>query len=77
MATKTVQIPADLLAAIEDGVVTQEQLRQLIAIEAEAIGLTFDEAVAGARADTLPHDLCGLDIRRLSLMLVDEADPTR
>ena len=43
MATKTVQMPADLLAAIEgDGVLTTEQFRQLFEIEAESIGLTFD-----------------------------------
>ena len=50
MATKTVQVPPDLLAAIEgDGVLSREQLCQLITIEAEMIGLTFDEAVARAR----------------------------
>jgi hypothetical protein len=67
-------MPADLLAAIEDGEINQAQVRQLIAIEAEAIGLSFDEAIAGVHADTLPQNPIGLDIRLLSMMLVDEAD---
>jgi hypothetical protein len=70
MATKTVQMPPDLLAAIEgDGVLTDEQFRQLIAIEAEMIGLTFDEAVERARADTLPRNPIGYDIRALVRIL--------
>jgi hypothetical protein len=75
MATKTVQMPPDLLAAIEgDGVLTAEQLRQLIAIEAEMIGLTFDEAVNRARADTLPRNALGIDIR--SLVRILDAPPS-
>lgn len=63
-------MPADLLAAIEgDGILSEEQLLQLIEIEAEVIGLTFDEAVAGARADTLPHNPIGLDLRSLVMMM--------
>ncbi len=70
MATKTVQMAANLLAAIEgDGVLSDEQFRQLIAIEAEMIGMTFDEAVEGARADTLPHNPIGLDLRSLVMIL--------
>jgi hypothetical protein len=70
MATKTVQVPPDLLAAIEgDGVLSREQLCQLITIEAEMIGLTFDEAVARARADTLPRNPIGFDIRALVGMI--------
>jgi len=63
MATKTVQMPADLLVAIEsDGELTREQFRQLFEIEAESIGLTFDEAIAAARAGTLPRDPIGDDL---------------
>jgi hypothetical protein len=70
MATKTVQMPPDLLEAIEgDGVLTDDQLRQLVAIEAEMIGLTYDEAVARARADALPRNTLGTDIRALVRML--------
>ena len=70
MATKSTQMPPDLLAAIEgDGVLTDDQLRQLVAIEAEMIGLSHDEAVDRARADTLPRDALGTDIRALVRML--------
>jgi len=63
MATKTVQMPADLLAAIEgDGVLTREQFRQLFEIEAESIGLTFEEAIAAARAGALPRNPIGDDL---------------
>lgn len=63
MATKTTQMPADLLAAIEgDGVLTREQFRQLFEIEAESIGLTFDEAIAAARSGTLPRNPIGFDL---------------
>jgi len=76
MATKTVQMPPDLLAAIEgEGVLTDDQLRQLVAIEAEMIGLTFNEAVAAARADALPKNALGFDIRSLVRML--DAPPSR
>ena len=70
MATKTVQMPPDLLAAIEgDGILTDAQIQQLVAIEAEMIGLTYDEAVAAARADALPKNAIGFDIRSLVRML--------
>ena len=63
MATKTVQMPPDLLAAIEgDGVLTHEQFRQFFEIEAESIGLTFDEAIAAARAGALPRNPIGDDL---------------
>ena len=70
MATKTVQMPADLLAAIKgDGVLSDEQLRQLIEIEAESIGLTFDEAVVAAGTNLLPKTPIGFDIQALVRML--------
>ena len=63
MATKTVQMPPDLLEAIEsDGELTREQFRQLFEIEAESIGLTFDEAIEAARAGTLPRHPIGDDL---------------
>lgn len=71
MATATLQIPEDIIQAFEEGEITQSQLRRLFTIEAAAIGLTFDEAVEGARNDTLPHDWIGLDLRLLVAMLTD------
>lgn len=70
MATKTVQMPPDLLAAIEgDGELSREQFRQLFEIEAESIGLTFDEAIAAARAGTLPKNPIGDDLDFIASML--------
>ncbi len=63
-------MPADLLAAIKgDGVLSDEQLRQLIEIEAESIGLTFDEAVVAAGTNLLPKTPIGFDIQALVRML--------
>jgi hypothetical protein len=56
------ELPAHLAEAIERGVLTQEQLRELIAFEAEQIGLTFDEAVRQARAGTIRRDPHGSSI---------------
>ena len=56
-------MPPDLLAAIEgDGELSKEQFRQLFEIEAESIGLTFDEAIAAARCGTLPKNPIGDDL---------------
>lgn len=70
MATKTAQMPPELLAAIEgDGVLTEEQFRQLFEIEAESIGLTFDEAIAAARAGTLPRNPIGDDLKFIASII--------
>ncbi len=71
MVTIPVQIPDHIINAIEDGEITQTQLRELIGIEAAMLGMSFDEAVAGARDDTLPHDPIGSDLRMLVMMLMD------
>jgi hypothetical protein len=73
MAATTTRIPDELLRALESGEVSQAQLRQLISIEAEAIGVSFAGAVAGARENTLPKDPIGSDLRLLVRMLDDEA----
>ena len=64
-------LPADLLAAMADGGLTQAQLRQLIAIEASDLGLEFDEAVRRARDGTLPKNVVGLDLELLVELLAD------
>lgn len=70
MATKTAQMPPELLAAIEgDGELTRDQFRQLFEIEAEMIGLTFDEAIAAARAGTLPRNHIGFDLRFIASVI--------
>lgn len=62
-------IPAELLLAMEEGELTREQVRQLIAIEAETIGLSFDEAVCLARAGQLPRTALGADLELLVELL--------
>lgn len=62
-------MPAGLLMAMEQGELTPDQLRQLITIEAETIGLSFDEAVRLARARQLPRTALGADIELLVELL--------
>lgn len=62
-------IPEEIVCAMMDGELTQAQLRELIRIEAEAIGLTFDEAVESARDGTLPRCHIGSDVDFLIEML--------
>lgn len=64
------QLPEDLLETMEHGVLSQEQLQQLIAFEAGLIGLDFDEAVRRAYDGTLPNDPIGSDLRLLVSILV-------
>lgn len=64
-------LPTDLLAAMGDGGLTQEQLRQLITIEASDLGLDFDEAVRRARDASLPKNVIGLDLELLVELLAD------
>lgn len=63
-------LPLELQQAIEEGALTDEQLRELITLEAEALGLTFKEAVECARAGTLPHNLLGSDLQLLVQLLL-------
>lgn len=58
-----------LLAALEHGELDGSQLRQLIEIEADALGLTFDEAIERAYAGTLPPTPQGFDLQFHILML--------
>jgi hypothetical protein len=71
MKTFARPVPDEIIQALEDGELTQAQLRELIAIEAEELGLTYDEAVKRARQHTLPHTPTGDDLRFLVLLLAD------
>lgn len=66
--------PPDLIAAIERGELTQDELRWLIAWEAEQIGLTYREATVAARNGTLPKTALASDIDMLWRML-EEPQP--
>ena len=65
------EMPADLLAALEAGELTMDQLRRLIAWEAGQMGLSFDEAVRRSEDGTLPKTVIGLDVDLLIRMLPD------
>lgn len=58
-------LPTELQRAIEQGTLTDEQLRQLITLEAEALGLTYEQAIEKAKARTLPKNYLGADIELL------------
>ncbi len=72
MAVVHLQIPDELLNALESGELSPDQLRELIRLEAEAIGLSFDEALAAAHHRTLPTDPVGTDLGFLVSMLEHE-----
>ncbi|MBA2451904.1 MAG: hypothetical protein H0V47_01945 [Chloroflexia bacterium] len=74
MAVQHRQLPQDLRDAIKSGDATQEQLRQLIEIEAGWLGLTFGEAVERARNNTLPKGYLGSNVQFLIMMMHHELD---
>ncbi len=63
------EVPRDIVSALERGELTQCQLIRLIAIEAAEIGLTYSEARAAARRGRLPKSTIGSDIDFLIEML--------
>lgn len=66
---KQVDIPEHLLRALDSGELTQDELRELITIEAEQLGLSLDEAIEAAHHDVLPKDPLGSDIQYLVKLL--------
>lgn len=62
-------IPESLLKALEAGELDRKQLRGLIEIEAEALGLSFDEAIERAHANTPPQTPEGFDLQFHIVML--------
>ncbi|CAN5750100.1 hypothetical protein BH23CHL2_BH23CHL2_14740 [soil metagenome] len=56
------ELPQHMIDAIEEGVLSREQLRELIEIEAAVLGLTFEEAEEQARAGKLPKHGLGTSI---------------
>ncbi len=63
------ELPKDLLAAMARGALTEPQLRQLIELEAQALGLSLEDALARARAGTLPKNVLGTDVQQLVELL--------
>lgn len=64
-----VALPESLRQAVERGELTEDQLRELIALEAEALGLSPDEAIYRAKAGTLPHHYVADDLALLVALL--------
>ena len=62
-------LPVELQQAIEEGELTDDQLRELITLEAKAIGLTYEEAIKRAKDRTLPQSLLGADLELLVQLL--------
>ena len=63
------ELPSSVIEAMSEGEITQEQLRQLITAEAEALDMDFDEAVLRARQGSLPKNAIGADIELLVELL--------
>jgi hypothetical protein len=63
------RLPRDLLAAIAAGDVTIDQVRELFRLEAEALGMSFDEALSAAREGHLPNNPVGADLDLLADLL--------
>ena len=63
------ETPKELVDALEAGELTDEQLRQLITLEARALGLTFDEAIRRAKDGSLPGCHLGADLSLLVELL--------
>lgn len=62
-------IPNEIVRSLEAGELSEAQLRELIRIEAESIGLTFNLAIESARNGTLPRCHVGSDVEFLIEML--------
>lgn len=62
-------LPLALQEAIERGELTEDQLRELITLEAKALGLSFEEAVRKARERRLPRNVIGSDVEFLIQLL--------
>ena len=62
-------LPTDLQQAIERGELTEGQLRELIELEAKALGLTYEEAVQRAKERRLPKNYIGSDLELLVQLL--------
>lgn len=62
-------LPDRLRQAVEQGDLTEDQLRELIALEADALGLSAEEAIARAKAGKLPRTYLGDDLALLIELL--------
>ena len=63
------ELPKELKEALEGGELSMEQLRELIRLEAEALGFSFEEVLKRARERRLPQNHLGSDLQLLVEML--------
>jgi hypothetical protein len=59
----------ELLKAIARGELTAEELIELIAAQAQQLGLSVDDAIERARSDSLPRSPLGIDTKLLVELL--------
>ncbi len=62
-------LPDTLREAIEKGELTEAQLRELITLEANALGLDYAQAVKLAKERRLPKNYIGADLELLLELL--------
>ncbi len=62
-------LPDTLREAIEKGELTEAQLRELITLEAKALGLDYAQAVQLAKERRLPKNYIGADLELLLELL--------
>lgn len=59
------EFPEYLQKAIATGTLTREDVREIFALEAEALGIPFEEAVRRARERSLAKSCIGADLELL------------
>ncbi len=64
-----VPLPAEVELALAQGELTERRLRELITLKAQALGLSFGEAVRRARERRLPHVAAASDLEFLVQLL--------
>lgn len=55
-------VPTDIIEAMEQGCMTRDQVQRLAVIEAQKLGLDFDDAVRLAHENRLPKNALGTDL---------------
>lgn len=63
------RLPVGLQRAIKNGELTKAQLRQLIELEARALGLELTQAIRLAKERRLPKNYIGADLELLVKLL--------
>jgi hypothetical protein len=69
-------VTQELRKALRRGVLTVDQLRELIGVRAQRVDLSLDAAVEAFRNESLPNSAAGDDLALLIGILLDaEAEP--